>query len=274
MKIKVILLTYLVLMVSCKSEEVQKFDELTPDEQAAVRTRGTALCLAANTVFYNLFKTISASVFTSDIFNRADGFEFLFKNGSTTERTVEIKVWKQTSTEIYFYITDDKAAGDYFLRVQDTDNEQMIDDLLVAHCTRPTIYTSTIRDNGPLVTINEYELLSAPNTEIYKDTYTMPFDYPAFFANYHINRTKRVEDADENQVGSTITYTSTLSLKNYTFASDNAEDSSEYNQKFCVFNRGEAYRFARERNVEGFKIDLSSLTDCPSTKPVTWDLTF
>lgn len=273
MKNKIILSALLLLTFSCKTEEVQKFDELTPDEQAAIRTRGTALCLANNTAIYNRFKTRSASMFTSSIFNRGDGFEFLFKNGGTTERTVEIKVWKQTATEIFFYITDDKAGGDYFLRVQNTDNDQMIDDLLVVHCTRPTIYTSSSGENGPLTMTNEYEIPRAPNNEIFKDTYTMPFDYPAFFANYRISRTKRVEDADENQVGSTITYTSTLTQKTYTFASDNAEDSAEYNQKFCVFNRGTGYRFAKERNVEGFKIDYSNLTDCPTTRPVAWNLT-
>lgn len=273
MKSKVILLSLLTIAVACKSEEIQKFDELTDAEQAAIRTRGTALCLSANTAIYNRFKTRSASMFTSGIFNRGDGFEFLFKNGATTERTVEIKVWKQTATEIFFYITDDQAPGDYFLRVQNTDNDQMIDDLLTVHCTRPIIYTSSTGDNGPLTMTNDYEIPRAPNSEIFKDTYTMPFDYPAFFANYRIGRTKRVEDADDNQVGSTVTYTSTLTQKAYTFASDNAEDSAEYNQKFCVFNRGTGYRFARERNVEGFKIDYSNLTDCPITKPVAWDLT-
>jgi len=266
-------ITLLALALSCKSEEVQKFDELTPDEQAAIRTRGTALCLAANTPIYARFKTNSNGMFVSSTFQRGDGFEFLFKNGATTERTVEIKVWKQTATEVFFYITDDQAAGDYFLRIQKTDNETMIDDLLAAHCTRPTLYTSTTGDNGPLTMVNDYEIPRAPNNEIFKDTYTMSFDFPAFFANYRIGRTKRVEDADENQVGSTVTYTSTLTAKAYTFTSDNAEDSAEYNQKFCVINRGSAYRFARERNVEGFKIDFSNLTDCPTTKPVTWNLT-
>lgn len=273
MKSKVILFSLLLILSSCKSEEIQSYSKLTPDEQAAIRTRGTQLCLDTNTVIYNRFKSRSASMFTSSIFNRGDGFEFLFKNGTTTESTVEIKVWKQTATEIFFYITDEDAPSDYFLRVQNTDNDQMIDDLLAVHCSRPIIYTSSTGENGPLTMTNDYEIPRAPNNEIFKDTYTMPFDYPAFFANYRIGRTKRVEDVDENQVGSTVTYTSTLTQKAYTFASDNAQDSGEYTQKFCVFNRGAAYRFARERNVEGFKIDFTNLTDCPTTKPVAWNLT-
>lgn len=272
MKSKFIFLS-LLIAVSCKTEEVQKFNELTGPEQDAIRTRGTSLCLTANNAIYARFKTRSNGMFGSSSFNRGDGYEFLFKNGGTTERTVEVKVWKQTATEVFFYVTDDKAAGDYFLRIQKTDNETMVDDLLVAHCSRPVIYTSSTGDNGPLTMVNEYEITRAPNDEIFKDTYTMSFDLPAFFANYQIGRTKRVEDADNNQVGSSVTYTSTLTAKAYTFASDNALDSAEYNQKFCVFNRGTAYRFARERNVEGFKLDYSNLTDCPTTKPAAWNLT-
>lgn len=273
MKSKFILLSLLAILISCKSEEIQSFSKLTPDEQAAIRTRGTQLCLDTNTVIYNRFKSRSASMFTSSIFQRGDGFEFLFKNGATTERTVEIKVWKQTATEMFFYITDDQAPGDYFLRVQNTDNDQMIDDLLAIHCRRPVLYTSSVGTNGPLTMVNDYELPKAPNTEVYKDTYTMPFDYPAFFANYRIGRTKSVEDVNDDPVGSAVTYTSTLTAKSYTFNTDNAEDDREYNQKFCVFNRGTGYQFARERNVEGFKIDFTNLTVCPTTKPVAWNLT-
>lgn len=249
------------------------YDRLDAQGQADIQARGTQLCLDANTVIYNRFKTSSNGVFGSSSWTRGNGFEFLFKNGTTVERTVQITVWKQTATELFFYITDDQAPGDYFLRIQKTDNEAMIDDLLAVHCLRPALYVSSAGANGPVTMANEYKLPRAPNTEVYKDTYTLTFDVPAFFANYRINRTKRVEDIDLNQVGSTITYTSTLTGKDVVFASDDATDSARYNQKFCTINRGAAYRFARERNVEGFKIDYSNLTDCPTTKPVAWNLT-
>lgn len=271
MKKLLVLSALLVLGLSCKQEEIQSYDDLTPGEQAAINAAGRLQCLSRVAANYNEFKSNSNAVFTNSAFNREDGFEFLFKNGTTTERTVQIKVWKQTPTEIFFYISDDKAAGDYFLRWQKTDNEQMIDDLKDAHCTRPEIYTSSI--NSSLLSMKyEYTLQKAPDYEEYIDTYSMALSQPAFFANYKIGRTKKLFN-DEDELQTTTTYTSTLTAKSYDFGTnDNPEDNSQYNQLFCTIPRGgSGYRFANERNVEGFKINLSG-AECVNTKPAAWDM--
>lgn len=272
MKTIFFLIILLLLGISCKQEEIQSYADLDPDEQAAINAAGTIQCLNRVASNYNQFKASSNEVFSSSSFNREDGFEFILKNGTTAERTVQIKIWKQTPTELFFYISDDKASGDYFLRWQKADNEQVIDDLKAAHCTRPEIYTSSIASSS-LTMKYEYTLPKAPDHEDYVDTYTMAFSQPAFFANYKIGRTKKLVNSDD-EVQSTTTYTSTLTAKTYDFENyDNAEDSGRYNQLFCTIPRGASgYRFANERNVEGFKFSLSG-AECVTTKPAAWDLT-
>lgn len=264
-------LTILLLVASCTQEEVPSYDDLTADEQTAIQNASHDKCVAEVAAIYNQFITSSNGIYTSSAYNREDGFEFLLKNGTATEQTIQIKVWKQTPTEIFFYISDDKASGDYFLRWQKTDNEQMINDLKDAHCLRPVIYTSTI-SSSTLTMKYEYTLAKAPDHEDYVDTYTMPFSQPAFFANYKIGRTRKLLN-DSDVVQTTTTYTSTLTAKTYDFGTnDNAEDNSQYNQLFCTIARGgSGYRFAAERNVVGFKINLSG-AECVTTKPAAWDM--
>lgn len=271
MKKFLVLSTLILLGLSCKQEEIASYDDLTDGEQAEIDRMGQEQCKTRVKANYDQFKSSSNAVFSSSSYNREDGFEYVLKNGTTAERTIQIKVWKQTATEIFFYISDDKASGDYFLRWQKTDNEQMIDDLKEAHCTRPAIYTSTV-NSSTLTMKYEYTLQKAPDYEEYIDTYTMPFSQPAFFANYKIGRTKKLFN-DDDVLQTTTTYTSTLTAKAFDFGtSDNPEDNSQYNQLFCTIPRGgSGYRFANERNVEGFKINLSG-AECVTTKPAAWDM--
>jgi hypothetical protein len=266
----------LLSMISCKEEEIQSFNDLDAAEQAAIQSMGQTQCHSKVASTYNQFKTSSNAIFTSGSYNREDGFEYVLKSGTTTERTIQIKVWKQTASEIFFYISDDKASGDYFLRWQKTDNEQMITDLKDAQCLRPAIYTSTL--SGSSLTMKyEYTLSKAPDHEDYVDTYTMPFSQPAFFANYKIGRVKKLVN-DSDVVQTTTTYTSTLTAKTYDFGNnDNPEDNTQYNQLFCVVTRGgSGYRFANQRGVEGFLINLSDTTPvtgtCQTSKPAAWDM--
>jgi hypothetical protein len=249
---------------ACKEEEIPYYDKLTADEQRAIREMGKTQCLAKVTPSYDKFKKTSAGVFASKAYNRGNGFEFQFKNGSTVERTVGLMIWKRTASEIYFYVTDTRLA-DYFLKFSKADNDQMIDDLKEVHCLRPEIYVSSI--SSSLTMTDNYILPKGTDKEEYDDKFTMGFNSLAFFANYNINRTKKVFDVDDRQVGNTVTYTSTFVSKAYTFASDNYQ-APEFTQNFCDVTRpATGYRFANERNVEGFKI-----SNCSATLPAGWNL--
>ena len=257
-------------LYSCKEEEVMRFDKLSAADQEIIRSRGTALCRSEKEAVFNRFKNSSNQVFTSNAYERGDGFEFVLKEGTTTIRTVGIKVWKRTSTVIYFYITDDRL-GNYFLRIQKADNEEMIDDLLGAYCLRPEIYTSTVANNGPLTMRYEYSLPLEPGSAVYEDTFSLSFEYLAFFAGYQIEqRTIQKKDTEGDDDGSLVEQTSSLEPKTVVFNSDNY---SGYTQKFCkVYRVNNAYRFSGEPNALGFKVDLNSTTDCPTTLPAGWDL--
>ena len=276
MKSSLAFIILLLLGVSCNQEEIQSYNDLTADERTAIQNASHDKCVREVAVNYNQFKTNSNAIFTSSSYNREDGFEFVLKNGTTTERTVKIQVWKQTPTEIFFYISDDKASGDYFLRWQKTDNETMITDLQSVHCLRPEIYTSSLGSSA-LTMKDEYTLQKAPDHENYVDTYTMAFNQPAFFANYKISRTKKLVN-DSDVVQTTTNYTSTLTAKTYDYGTnDNAEDNTQYNQLFCTVTRtGAGYRFANQRGVEGFLINLADTTPgtgtCQTSKPAAWDM--
>jgi hypothetical protein len=276
LKKSLLLIPIFALAVSCNQEEIQSYDKLTPSEQAAIRAMGQTQCLAKVQANYNAFKDTSDAIFASSSYERGDGYYFEFKTGTSVEKSVHIKVWKQTSTEIYFYITDSRAGGDYFLRYERTVNDQIITDLQTAHCLRPEIYSSNISSSTLTMSFADYRIAEAPNYGVYTDTYTMPFTSPAFFANYNVTRTKKVVDSSDVIVEAAKTYTSAaLVSKPVTYTSSNATDSTLYNQKFCVIHQGtDGYRFAQLRNVEGFEIQLSNTVECAiGTVPAGWNLT-
>ncbi len=269
-----VLFFILIVSLSCKQEEIQAFNELTEQEQDVIRSRGTAQCNANYSVVFNRWKTMSADVFTNSSYQRGRGFNFVFKKADASIRTVDIQVWKQDSDEIYFYVIDSVASDNYFLRIKKTDNELMIDDLLEAFCSRPILYTSSTGDSGPLTMLNEYTLTRSPNYEEIDDTYSMPFTSLAYFANFRLRRVLKTIRTTDNVLLTTDTYTSTLTNKDLTFASNDWSNATYFSQRFCVIKRDTKYRFGRERNVEGFKIDLTDTAGtCPTAKPGDWDLT-
>lgn len=268
---KILLLTpILLLSFSCKQEEINGFDSLSAEEQQTIRDRGTSSCKEKATPIFNKFKTESNKTFTSSGYARGKVFTYELKEGETVVKTVELKVWKQTTDALYFVVSDSKASSDYFLRVQKSDNEKIINDLFETHCTRPVLYTSSIGSNGPLTVVNEYELPKAPNMEVYKDTYSLAFNVPAFLGTYSLTRSLKVEDSDEQPVGSARNFTTTHKNESHAFTSDDWSDANHYTQKFCSLNLSNDFRLSRQRNVEGFKIDLNS--DCLDAEPVGWNL--
>jgi hypothetical protein len=272
LKYSLFLFPLMILIFSCKEEELSVYDKLDKDEQEAIRRMGQDQCLSKSKSIFDRYKKESNTVFTSSAYEREDGYYFVLKKDSTEEKTVDIQVWKQTPTAIYFYIIDSRAADNYFLRITKAENEQMIDDLLTAHCTRPNIYDSKISNSGPASFLNEYRLPRTPNDEVYEDRYTLSFKQLAYFANFNIKRTRKYKDEDDRQVGNSENFTSSLKAKAVDFDTNDWSDTSKFTQKFCKISRGVAYRFVRERNLEGFKVDLSNAADCTNTKPADWNL--
>jgi hypothetical protein len=269
LKNTILIASILLLTVACKQEEINGYDSLTAQERENIRARGTKLCEDQATPIFNRFKTESNKSFTSSAFSRGKVFSYEFKEGETIVKTVDLKVWKQTADAIYFIVSDSKASFDYFLRVLKSDNDKIINDLQVAHCSRPVIYASSVGNNGPLTIVNDYELPKAPNDEVYKDTYTLSFGTLAYLGSFNLSRNLKVQDSEDRTVGTAKNYTTTPKNSTVTYTSNDWSDSSLYTQHFCSLNSAETYRFSKLRNVEGFKIDLN---DCLTAEPTGWNL--
>lgn len=266
-----LLVPFLLIAFSCKQEEIKKFDELTQEEQDAIRNASRLKCLSEYTTVYNRFKNQSLVVFDSNSYEREDGFYHELKGPSST-RKVDIRVWKQdrTANEIYFYITENlEGSTNYFLRITQAQNEAMIDQLLIDHCAKT--YTTTSGSSGPLNVLFEHEKDNAPNKDYYDDQYTLPFSQLAYFARFNKKRTVETKNEDNVRVGDLVTYTSTLTNKSYDFGSNNnATDSTKYTQNFCeivVEPTPNVYRFSTDTSVQGWRLN------CSGTVPVGWDLT-
>src|SRR5690606_6943244 len=102
-----------------------------------------------------------------------------------------------------------------------------------------------------------------------KDTYTFNFNAPAFLSSYELSREIKVKDKEDTQVGATKNLVTATKQDTFTFASNNWADTNEYSQKFCTIDAASGYRFNRERNVEGFKLDSDN---CTNVVPAGWDL--
>lgn len=268
---KILLLISILSLVSCQ-EEVQMYDKLDDNERTDIDNQSNATCITNFTPIYDTFKEKSAEIFDSSTYDRAKGFYHEYKSGNDVKRKLDIRVWKRDSTtrEIYFYITETQLATEsYFFRITQTQADEIISDLLTDHCTK--FYTSTTSSNGPLTVKYEYNKSNAPNTDYYVDTYSLPFTYNPFFANFQLSRTVTTKNSEGTVQGTAVSYTSTLTAKTYTFDSDVATSSAYYTQKFCNLKRdatSSKYRFSTSSSIIGFQ------TECvETTPPAGWNLT-
>lgn len=221
-------------LVSCK-QEVAGWDALSTTERDYIRNQARLKCLQTYEPYFKTYKKNSEKVFSSYDFRRGKGYYHELKEGDSIKKKVDFRIWKQSSNEIYFYVTENVlGTHSYFLRIQHHENDDMIEQLRKDHCDNQSkIFTSSsVGSQGPLSVRKEYILPNAPNTDHYNDSYTFNFNELAYFATYTLKRTLEVKDS-EDKVISTTNYTSSWTGKDYEFTSSNANDSSYYTQKFC-----------------------------------------
>lgn len=263
----ILLLLILVTLSSCKKEE-SRWDELTADEQAYLRSRARIKCEEGNATAYKNFKKLSSESFTSSTYNRAKGVEIKFKQGDAVSVTTDLKVWKKDTINdvLYFYVTktnSDFSTDSYFLRLPVVQNDDVIDDLLSDQCDE--IYTSSIGSSGPLSVKYPYTVQISSGKYEYTDNYSFKFDEPAFLGSYRLSR-KVITFNSKNEQTNTASFTSTLTHKTYSNFASSDYTNPAYVQKFCDvdFETGSQYRLSRTEL--GFK------KICHSSLPVGWDL--
>ncbi|HXH75027.1 MAG TPA: hypothetical protein VNJ08_08680 [Bacteriovoracaceae bacterium] len=265
------LVILIAMTVSCR-EEVAGWSSLSVEEQASLTERAKANCLTDNSVGYNNFKSTSDDNFATTTYNRGQGFFHQYKLDTAEISKSDIQIWKQDPNGvIYFYITETPIGGtasSYFLKVKDSENDDMIDQLKIDQCAR--YYTSaSIGEDGPLTVVLDYTTPTASDSFNYIDTYTLGFNKFAFMAAYQMTRKEITKDIAGTVVGTAKVYTATYVDKDYpAFGSNNYADTTFYTQKFCelALKPGETV-FRLFRDLKGF----SSLT-CTSSVPAEWDL--
>lgn len=262
-----ILLIILVTLSSCR-EEKSLWNELSPDEQAYLRSRARVKCEEDNATAYKNFKKLSGESFTSSTYNRAKGVEIKFKQGDAVSVTTDMKVWKKDTINnvLYFYVTktnSDFSTDSYFLRLPVIQNDDVIDDFLSDQCDE--IYTASIGSSGPLSIKYPYTVKISSGKYEYTDNYSFKFDEPAFLGSYRLSR-KVVTFNSKDEQTNTASFTSTLTNKTYSNFASADYTNPAYVQKFCIldFETGSEYRLS--------KTELGFKKTCLSTPPVDWDL--
>lgn len=261
----------ILLSVSCR-EEIQGWEQLTADERTAINNRAMARCNSNNAGPKAGFKETSAAIFTNVYYARNYGYIGKYtKEGSSSETaSVELRVWKQDSTNnvLYFYVTEVNGSinTNYFLKVNQVQNEEIIDDLVTDYCENKVYSYLYSDDDGPMSVTYTYDKATTSGTDTYADTYTFQFGQLAFMAAHSLSR--RIDSKNSSgTITATTKYTSTYTQKTYT-DTGLSTDYSDYTQSFCELAEETTGIYRLSQTVIGFKLGT-----CASSLPADWDLT-
>ncbi|MBY0518575.1 MAG: hypothetical protein K2P81_16815 [Bacteriovoracaceae bacterium] len=205
-----IIYVILSLIVACNEKE-GVWDTLSSADRIAISLRAYNECKTDVEARFNSFKDGSYGVYSSSNWQRHKAWKHELKaSGSTTaEVTNNIRVWKNSGTEIYFLITQDIGSSTkiFFLRIPSTVNDSMIDNLKEQYCRKQVALSGT---SSPMSVVEEYSQTVGTGTYEYKETYTFDFDKLAFTGSaWKFNRVLKKKDSS-GTVTSTTTLNSTL----------------------------------------------------------------
>ncbi len=202
-----------ILLGGCNSTE-DITDQLTDGELEALRARAAAECLATSPARYSNFDVASSRIYdpSSVKWQRDYGWKHSLKQGTTELETQEIRVWKNTGTDLFLYINHKTVGGTvenkYFLRIPSAVNSQMVDDLKYETCIREL--TTSGSDDGPLTSIKKVEVNLNPGKRITTTTFNFDFSLPVY-AGSAWKYTRQVDTTDvPNTANTTASVTGTL----------------------------------------------------------------
>jgi hypothetical protein len=272
---KIILLTILIFICSCK-KSTQEFNNLTDAERTYLRDQSRQKCLNQYSKAHDNFIEDSNGAFSSTSFKRHQGWTYKYLEGTTALRTITVKVWKQVlGSDLYLYITDTGGGetDNYFLKLNATQNRDMIDDLYNDQCAlNPKIYDSfSMPTSGPLVINYLYNETETSNTLEYTDNYTFDFKFPAYFNRFNLKRTIITKVTDTGATSSTANYTSSAVEEDSEFTTT---DYTALAARYCeigIQSGVGVYRPVKKKF--GFYIDVDNCPTTSSPLPSGWDLT-
>jgi len=212
LKFATLMLAFSALVACNKKTDI--WGKLTDAERLAAQQLAQQECLTSTNGMFAEFKTNS----TEAVFNNADGewgrhrsWKHEYKdNTNAVQLTNEIRVWKNTGTEIYLVIkqTTGVITDTYMLRMTPALNDSMIDDLQTQVCNPNDVVASG--EDSPISVTEEYSTNDGTVISEYTDTYKFDFTQLALAGTqWKVNRSIILKDQDEVQTG-TKSYTSTF----------------------------------------------------------------
>jgi hypothetical protein len=221
----------LVLIVSCNEEEIASYNDLSTDEQTAIRAAAQIKCLSESSSNFTTFKTNSNAELAA--LARAQYWKVVYTNAAATS-TNYIYVWKVTASAVYFLYqqTVESNTTYSFIKMTQAFNGEMIDDLRVQKCDK----TVAVTQSSTSITVKFTDVTSTEGTDNYKTTttYTANSTYPAFFGAIQRAIAKKKLDTNGN-----VASTQSISY-NITYMGNNATLNTLYtdytaaNRKYCV----------------------------------------
>jgi hypothetical protein len=226
-------------LVSCREEE-GVWDELTDDERTALRLRANNKCKAETDPVFDDFKTKSGDAFYgSGAYVPGITFNHIFKEGSATDYTHKVTVWKVTATDVYFLIFVDDSTDIYkFLKIPKTTNETMITELQTRYCDR-----SDLRDVNFTLALGSKTYKQVRESSTKENIYTFTYSHSllAFFSVYKETRKERALNTAGEPTGTATTMTGTFSVGKAETNIPEFDTYAEYLAKYptttlCVVN--------------------------------------
>lgn len=257
----------MILLTAACREEVQGWDLLSQEEKDEITTRAKERCNETNAAPKVGFKETSGGIFDSTSYQRNYGYINKLMKDSAEVSSVDLRVWKQDTTNnvLYFYVTEKVGATEnsYFLKVNQVQNEEIIDDLVADYCDNSLYSSLSADEDGPMVVTYVYDKTTT-SLKTYTDTYTFQFSNLAFMGAYSLARKIQTKDS-AGTVTATENYTSTYVQQTYNWNFSAAY--TDYTQSFCELAEETTgvYRFSK--SVIGFKLGT-----CSTTLPAGWDL--
>lgn len=233
MKVATLLLV-LFTLISCREEE-GIWDELTLAEQAAIRARSQAKCLA------NVATDILDITDTSDTellrFTRLDTWKLEYKKDSALIETSKIYVWKIDGSTVYFLfsLVEGGSTSNKFVKMTNVTNSELFEDLRQKKCISDLdlSVSSTLLSAG----IEEGEVTIDSDTYYkFKATHSFHDELPAFFGFFNKKRVKTIYNTSNDSVKSTETYDYIITRIDdiSSLSTDFSNNTTFPNKTYCV----------------------------------------
>lgn len=233
MKIAALLLV-LISLISCREEE-GIWDKLTPAEQAALRARSQAKCLAnADTDILDITDSSNTELLK---FARLDTWKLEYKKDSALIETSKVHVWKVDGSTVYFLfsLVEGGSTSNKFVKFTNVTNSELFEDLRQKKCISDldlsvsrTLLSAVIEEGKVTIDTDTYYK--------FKATHSFHDELPAFFGFFNKKRVKSIYNTSNDTVKSSEKYEYIVTrITDVSSLSTDFTNNTNYpNKTYCV----------------------------------------